>query len=313
MPAWLKYTWGWYCWWKKSWATWYLWLWNPMKNGIFSNWSRIPSSNSITIPLRGIWMRARRSTWMRSRVRPRLYPSRRSTSLRGWSIRTHRCASSSPPWARFRAPCKARRWRHGTPTRQRSKLRPQRRTLGQNAPEVAANQEGQASTWGDMAAAGGDGAAQQAGAAAEGGNGNEWLKALAAMISWICARVRSSVGALDVLPWSDAVGRGESYSQHHGEVLLPVKLKAKELGADVSYCLLKAARVRNLRMQSAPKRLLRLGGLPLARPFKQRLLLSGIWPHALHAAEIGTSSHPSQTQQTFYHRQISWKSSPALS
>ena len=70
--------------------------------------------------------------------------------------------------------------------------------------------------------------------------------------------------------------------------LLPVKLKAKELGADVSYCLLKAARVRNMRIQSAHKRLLRLGGLPLPRPFKQRLLLSGIWPHALHAAETAS-------------------------
>lgn len=38
-------------------------------------------------------------------------------------------------------------------------------------------------------------------------------------------------------------------------------------------------------MQSAHQRLLRLGGLPLPWPFKQRLLLAGIWPHALHAAE----------------------------
>ena len=70
--------------------------------------------------------------------------------------------------------------------------------------------------------------------------------------------------------------------------LLPVKLKARELGADVSYCLLKAAKVRNLRIQSAHKRLSRLAGLPLPRPFKQRLLLSGIWPHALHAAETAS-------------------------
>ena len=66
---------------------------------------------------------------------------------------------------------------------------------------------------------------------------------------------------------------------------LPLKLQARELGADISYCLKKAARVRNSRVQSAHQRLLRLGGLPLPRPFKQRLLLAGIWPHALHAAE----------------------------
>ena len=55
MPAWLKYRWGWYCWWKKSWATCY--LWSPLKNGIFSNWCRIPSSNSITTPLERSWNR----------------------------------------------------------------------------------------------------------------------------------------------------------------------------------------------------------------------------------------------------------------
>ena len=66
---------------------------------------------------------------------------------------------------------------------------------------------------------------------------------------------------------------------------LQFKLQARELGADISYCLQRAARVRNSRIQSAHKRLLRPGGLPLPRPFKQRLLLAGIWPHALHAAE----------------------------
>ena len=69
------------------------------------------------------------------------------------------------------------------------------------------------------------------------------------------------------------------------EQTLPLKLQARELGADISYCLKKAARVRNSRVQSAHQRLLRLGGLSLPRPFKQRLLLAGIWPHALHAAE----------------------------
>ena len=63
---------------------------------------------------------------------------------------------------------------------------------------------------------------------------------------------------------------------------------AKEVGADVSYCPLKAAKVRNLRIQSAHKRLIRLGGLPLPRPFTQRLLLSRIWLHAFHAAETAS-------------------------
>ena len=61
---------------------------------------------------------------------------------------------------------------------------------------------------------------------------------------------------------------------------LPVKLQARELGADVSYCLRKAARVRNSRVQATHQRLLRLGGLPGSKAQKQRLLLSGVWPRA---------------------------------
>ena len=69
---------------------------------------------------------------------------------------------------------------------------------------------------------------------------------------------------------------------------LPVKLQAKELGADLAYCLKKAARVRNSRIQVAHQRLLRLSGVPGSRPQKQRLLLGGIWPQGLHAAETAT-------------------------
>ena len=69
---------------------------------------------------------------------------------------------------------------------------------------------------------------------------------------------------------------------------LPVKLQAKELGADLAYCLKKAARVRNSRIQVTHQRLLRLSGVPGSRPQKQRLLLGGIWPQGLHAAETAT-------------------------
>ena len=65
----------------------------------------------------------------------------------------------------------------------------------------------------------------------------------------------------------------------------PVKLQARELGADISYCLRKAARVRNQRIAKGHQRLLRLAGLPLSRPIKQRLLFSGIFPQTLHASE----------------------------
>ena len=66
---------------------------------------------------------------------------------------------------------------------------------------------------------------------------------------------------------------------------LPVKLQARELGADVSYCLRKAARVRKGRVQVTHQRLLRLGGLPASKAQKQRLLFSGVWLEGLHAAE----------------------------
>ena len=65
----------------------------------------------------------------------------------------------------------------------------------------------------------------------------------------------------------------------------PVKLQARELGADIAYCLRKAARVRNERISKGHKRLVRLAGLPLSRVHKQRMLLSSVFPQALHASE----------------------------
>ena len=53
-----------------------------------------------------------------------------------------------------------------------------------------------------------------------------------------------------------------------------MKLQARELGADIAYCLRKAARVRNERISKGHKRLVRLAGLPLSRVHKQRMLLS---------------------------------------
>ena len=67
--------------------------------------------------------------------------------------------------------------------------------------------------------------------------------------------------------------------------LLPVKLQAKDLGADIAYCLRKAARVRNSRVQTGHTKLCRLRGIPGSRHHKARLLISSVWPHTLHAAE----------------------------
>ena len=66
---------------------------------------------------------------------------------------------------------------------------------------------------------------------------------------------------------------------------LPVKLSARELGADLSYCYKKAAKVRNARVKSGHRRLLKLAGLPVPIWRKTRLLLSSVFPHTLHAAE----------------------------
>ena len=58
---------------------------------------------------------------------------------------------------------------------------------------------------------------------------------------------------------------------------LPLKLAARELGADVSYCRKRAAKVRNLRVSSGHQRLLKLSGLPVPIWRKTRLLLSSIF------------------------------------
>ena len=66
---------------------------------------------------------------------------------------------------------------------------------------------------------------------------------------------------------------------------VPVKLQARELGADISYCKRKAAKERNLRTTSGLRRLHKLAGLPGSVGRKTRLLVTGVFPHALHAAE----------------------------
>eukprot|EP00438_Fugacium_kawagutii_P004973 Skav222404 [mRNA] locus=scaffold4422:467384:476455:+ [translate_table: standard] len=67
--------------------------------------------------------------------------------------------------------------------------------------------------------------------------------------------------------------------------LLPVKLQAKELGVDIAYSLRRAARCRNQRIKKGIGRLARLGSLPAPVWRKTRLLLSSVYPCALHGAE----------------------------
>ena len=76
---------------------------------------------------------------------------------------------------------------------------------------------------------------------------------------------------------------------------VPLKLQARELGADISYCKRKAAKERNPRATSGFRRMTKLHGLPGSIGRKTRLLLSGIFPHALHAAE--TSAAPKSVLQ----------------
>ena len=66
---------------------------------------------------------------------------------------------------------------------------------------------------------------------------------------------------------------------------LLVKLSARDLGADISYCRRRAAKVRNARVVNGHQRLLKLSGLPCPVWRKTRLLLSSVFPHTLHAAE----------------------------
>lgn len=77
------------------------------------------------------------------------------------------------------------------------------------------------------------------------------------------------------------------------EVMLPLQLQARDLGADIAYCLRRAAKVRNSRIQTGHKKLCRLRGIPGSRYHKVRLLVSSVWPHTLHAAE--TSLVPKTT------------------
>ena len=76
---------------------------------------------------------------------------------------------------------------------------------------------------------------------------------------------------------------------------VPVKLQARELGADISYCKRKAAKERNLRTTSGLRRLHKLAGLPGSVGRKTKLLVTGVFPHALHAAE--TSASPKSVLQ----------------
>lgn len=66
---------------------------------------------------------------------------------------------------------------------------------------------------------------------------------------------------------------------------IPLRYQAKDLGADISYCRRKAAKVRNARVLTGTRRFHRLAGLPTSRGHKTHLLLAGIFPHVLHGAE----------------------------
>eukprot|EP00438_Fugacium_kawagutii_P015502 Skav201350 [mRNA] locus=scaffold2643:37261:41997:+ [translate_table: standard] len=91
--------------------------------------------------------------------------------------------------------------------------------------------------------------------------------------------------------WSlTPLGRKRLRSLRLFEASVPLQFQGKELGADVSYCYRKAAKVRNGRVLTGIHRFHRLAGLPTSRGHKTRLLLSGIFPHVLHGAE--TSSVP---------------------
>ena len=66
---------------------------------------------------------------------------------------------------------------------------------------------------------------------------------------------------------------------------VPVRLTGCCLGADMAYSYRKAAATRNDRVASGHRRLLRLRGIPTSRFRKCRLILGGVFPHALHACE----------------------------
>eukprot|EP00438_Fugacium_kawagutii_P030029 Skav210980 [mRNA] locus=scaffold712:336637:344883:- [translate_table: standard] len=86
--------------------------------------------------------------------------------------------------------------------------------------------------------------------------------------------------------WSiTPLGRKRLRSLRLFDAAVPLQLQGRELGADISYCFRKAAKVRNGRVLTGIPRFHRLAGLPTARGHKTRLLLSGVFPHVLHGAE----------------------------
>eukprot|EP00438_Fugacium_kawagutii_P017634 Skav235508 [mRNA] locus=scaffold625:506698:513465:- [translate_table: standard] len=86
--------------------------------------------------------------------------------------------------------------------------------------------------------------------------------------------------------WSiTKLGRKRLRNFHLFEQPVPLQLQARELGADISYCFRRAAKVRNSRVITGVRRFHRLAGVPATRPRKTRILLSGIFPHVLHGAE----------------------------
>ena len=111
------------------------------------------------------------------------------------------------------------------------------------------------------------------------------LKALEA-IEFLLDSFRLPVAVSKCWTWAvRASGRKTFRSFQLFQQPLPVKLSARELGADLSYCYKRAAKVQNSRVKSGHRRFLKLAGLPVPIWRKTRLLLSGVFPHTLHAAE----------------------------
>ena len=66
---------------------------------------------------------------------------------------------------------------------------------------------------------------------------------------------------------------------------LPVVLKAKSLGADISCCYGISAKTRNTRVRSGGLRLIRLAGLPLAFHHRVAVVRKSVWKHTLHGCQ----------------------------
>ena len=88
---------------------------------------------------------------------------------------------------------------------------------------------------------------------------------------------------------TDLAGRRRLRSSSFLGQSVPVTLQARELGADISYCRRKGAKVGNGRVTTGLVRMHGLHGLPCTVARKTRLLLSGVMPHALHAAEMSAA------------------------